>query len=373
MDDYKEVCDTLVQIARFVVNGKMGDAVKYLQRRVYSNRGLKSLVWLELRRLLVGVVAEDGIKSSNGVIREVSMESEAKLLVDGAGLLLMEAPPVKLDVDPVYPDKVMRTLAMIVEETKRADEIREAGMRTSNKFLFWGSPGVGKTLAARWLANRLNLPLYTLNLATVMSSYLGKTGNNIRQVFEFVSNNRCVLLLDEFDAIAKTRSDETDIGELKRLVTVILQAIDNFTDNSVLVAATNYSETLDLAVWRRFDETIEFPLPDTALVLEALRRNFGNDTAAAERYLPALADALAEKAFSEIKRVVMHIRKAALIGNVDLGAKIVEWLLSHVNALKRPARKRIALRLLDVGYSQREANAMTGVSRDTLRKALKGG
>ena len=84
---------------------------------------------------------------------------------------------------------------------------------------------MGKTLAAKWMANELKIPLYTLNLAAVMSSYLGKTGNNIRRVFEFASKSPCILLLDEFDAIAKKRDDDSDVGELKRLVTVLLQEI----------------------------------------------------------------------------------------------------------------------------------------------------
>src|SRR3546814_12962186 len=88
--------------------------------------------------------------------------------------------------------------------------------------LFCGQPGVGKTLAAHWMAQELKLPLLTLNLATVMSSFLGKTGNNVRAVFDHAISRPCVLLLDEFDAIATRRHDDTAVGELKRLVTVLL-------------------------------------------------------------------------------------------------------------------------------------------------------
>ena len=171
---------------------------------------------------------------------------------------------------------------MVIKEHQRAKDILQAGLTISNKLIFCGPPGVGKTLAAKWLANRLNLPLYTLNLAAVMSSYLGKTGNNVQRVFQFVSQHPCILLLDEFDAIAKKRGDDTDVGELKRLVTVLLQEFDRFSQSSKLIAATNHPTLLDPAVWRRFDVSIEFPMPDEPQAVEAIKSFFDTDAIVAE-------------------------------------------------------------------------------------------
>src|SRR2546427_8279310 len=110
-----------------------------------------------------------------------------------------------------------------------------------------------------------------------MSSYLGKTGANVRAVLSHAQEQPCVLLLDEFDAIAKRRDDDSDVGELKRLVTVILQTIDDWQPTSLLVAATNHSDLLDPAVWRRFDVTLQFDLPNhkqrTALDRKSTRLN----------------------------------------------------------------------------------------------------
>ena len=141
-----------------------------------------------------------------------------------------------------------------------------------------GPPGVGKTLTARWLAAQLKVPLYVLDLTAVMSSLLGKSGN-LRAAIDFAKREPCVLLLDEIDAIAKRRSDDSDVGELKRLVTVILQEVDEWPASSVLLAATNHPELIDPALWRRFDLVVQFKTPDEQAVKEAIKRFLGPDYA----------------------------------------------------------------------------------------------
>src|SRR5665213_3572636 len=125
----------------------------------------------------------------------------------------------------------------------------------------YSPPGVGKTLAARWIARELHRPLLTLDLSAVMSSFLGRTGANVRHVLDYAKGVDCVLLLDELDSIAKRRDDASDVGELKRLVTVLLQEIDDWPSTGLLIAATNHSDLLDPAVWRRFEMRVNFPMP----------------------------------------------------------------------------------------------------------------
>ncbi|WP_207402770.1 AAA family ATPase [Rathayibacter sp. SD072] len=158
--------------------------------------------------------------------------------------------------------RVTAELHELVAERQRADELARLAIPLSRTVLLSGPPGVGKTLASRWLAQQLNLPLVSLDLASVVSSYLGSSGRNIRAVLDYAKSGPCVLLLDEFDAVAKRRDDDSDIGELKRIVNVILVELDRWPETSLLVAATNHPQLLDAAIDRRFDRVIEFPLPD---------------------------------------------------------------------------------------------------------------
>jgi len=133
---------------------------------------------------------------------------------------------------------------------------------TGNKVLLYGKPGTGKTLFANAIAGTLDIPILYVNLDSLISSLLGETGKNIKEVFEFASSTPCVLFLDEFDAIAKQRDDNQELGELKRVVTVLLQKLDQLNTNSLLIAATNHEHLLDKAIWRRFDYQIKLDILD---------------------------------------------------------------------------------------------------------------
>lgn len=373
MDEYQKVCDVLVQLARLLVGGKSADAIRFLQRTAFSNRNSDALVWIELNNLTKGLALNKGNRAWDNITRVSESTFDTRLGKVPIDLLTKDTPPIELDTKPIFEKSIRHALDMVIKERRLNDDILQAGLKTSNKLIFCGPPGVGKTLAAKWLSNQLSLPLYTLNLATVMSSYLGKTGNNIQRVFQFVSQEPCILLLDEFDALAKKRGDESDVGELKRLVAVLLQEFDRFSNSSMLIAATNHQALLDPAVWRRFDVSIVFPIPDESYAIEAIRLYFGQDAKVAEPYFAVLAMSMAGVSFSDIKRNISHIRKQALIEKKSLEECIVEWLGAQSAGMKMPSRKRLALLLLEKGYSQREVSLWTGLSRDTIRKTSKGG
>lgn len=272
---------------------------------------------------------------------------------------MVETYPVQLTVKPLWPANITTSLLRFITEWEKKDQLIDNGLLPSRSLLMGGPPGVGKTLAAKWLANKLGLPLLTLDLASVMSSFLGKTGNNIRAVLEYARSFPCVLLLDEFDSIAKKRDDSSDVGELKRLVTVLLQAIDEWPHTSILVAATNHGELLDPAVWRRFDRVINFEYPTEELIHEFLVKN-DIPTAIAEK----ISGELKGRSFAVIERSLKQAKRNAILENIPVNKAIFEELFDGESL------DEFILLMHKKGMSQRQISAELSISRPIIRKII---
>ena len=224
-------------------------------------------------------------------------------------------------------------------------------------------------MTARWLASQLGVELYVLDLTAVMSSLLGRSGNNLRAALDFAKRTPCVLLLDEIDAIAKRRSDDADVGELKRLVTVILQEVDEWPPTGLLLAATNHPDLIDPALWRRFDLVVEFKLPELPAVKAAVKRFLGPDFALFGRWLDILAFAFSGKSFSDIERDIQRFRRAVALGTASDAELIEEFITSRALSLNHQGRIDMAILLAKrTRLSQHAISDITGVSRDTIRK-----
>jgi hypothetical protein len=276
--------------------------------------------------------------------------------------------PVVLPKRPVFSNTVDGVLSGVMKEWRSLELLMQEGLAPARMLLFCGKPGVGKTLAAHWLAQELKLPLLTLNLATVMSSYLGKTGNNVRAVFDHAISRPCVLLLDEFDAIAKRRDDDSDVGELKRLVNVLLQALDDWPANSLLIAATNHGELLDPAVWRRFDHVVQFEPPSPELIVEYLQ-----DLPMGENIRRNLAAMLHGESFSSIGHLIHSSRKTALLEQSALVPILVKNALQlrmRKGDMVKPHEGEMLLLHLE-GLSRREIASRLGKTHPTVSSVIK--
>lgn len=283
---------------------------------------------------------------------------------------------VRVDISgarqPVLGLGLEKSLRQLLEERRQAQKLLKLGLDPLRSAIFVGPPGVGKTMTAKWIAKELELPLYLLDLATIMSSYLGKTGNNLRAVLDFARSVPCVLLLDEVDAIAKRRADPSDVGELKRLVTVILQEIDLWPATGLLIAATNHAELIDPALWRRFDLVLEFPRPDRSQIAMTVGGLLAADRPQFERWIPIMAYLLEGHSFSDIDRTVRQFRKAVTLKTAS-PSDLVEGLARQLSLeLERSARHDLARELVAHSrLSQHKISEITGVSRDTIRKIQK--
>jgi DNA polymerase III delta prime subunit len=270
---------------------------------------------------------------------------------------------------PLLSAELEESLGQLIEERRQADRLTAMGLVPTRSAIFVGQPGVGKTLTARWLASRLGVELYVLDLTAVMSSLLGRSGNNLRAALDFAKRTPCVLLLDEFDAIAKRRSDDADVGELKRLVTVILQEVEEWPPTGLLLAATNHPELIDPALWRRFDLVVQFKLPDMPAVKAAVKRFLGPDFALFGRWLDILAFAFSGESFSDIERAIQRFRRALALGTASDAELIEEFIRSRALSLNHQGRIDMAILMAkQTRLSQHAISDITGVSRDTIRK-----
>jgi len=169
--------------------------------------------------------------------------------------------PEKYLTDLVVSDEKIQQIEQIIKEFTNWDVLFSNGVFPTRRVLFYGPPGCGKTLASQAIAAEIGIPMLYVRFDALISSYLGETASNIRKVFDYARNDSFVIFFDEFDAIGRSRNDQFEHGEIKRVVNTFLQQIDNFKGRSLVIAATNFEQSLDYAIWRRFDETIRFDMP----------------------------------------------------------------------------------------------------------------
>jgi SpoVK/Ycf46/Vps4 family AAA+-type ATPase len=347
-------------MARLALTGRPQDVQTFLHRLARRHRGELPELAAQLTQLLQEApTRQTPLRREAAAPIPVDLETRLQLL-------RIEEQP-SLDVEPIWDAPIRRALQQIISERQRDEELQRQGLTPTRSIIFTGPPGVGKTLAARWIARELYRPLLTLDLSAVMSSFLGRTGANVRHVLDYAKSVRAVLLLDELDSIAKRRDDSTDVGELKRLVTVLLQEIDDWPATSLLIAATNHANLLDPAVWRRFEMRVEFSMPNDAAVRQAIKTFMGSNKAS-DTWRDVLGVTLRGLSFSDIERTVMLARRAAVTRDIPIEEALGEVVQSRVEPLPRRERGQIAMWLTEAGVSQRQVHELTGVSRDTIRK-----
>jgi len=217
---------------------------------------------------------------------------------------------------PLFNSRVSQAIRTIIEEWANFDVLSEIDIRPSKTCLIYGAPGTGKTRLALWIAQQLDLPVVLVKLDGLVSSFLGTTARNIGNLFAFANRHRCILLLDEFDAIAKVRDDPQEVGEIKRVVNALLQNLDIRRDVGFTIGITNHPKLLDPAVWRRFEVQLEIPKPDFEM-RKAIAANFMPPIEAPDVHLRLIAWFTEGSTGAEIESLVRTYKKATTVRAED--------------------------------------------------------
>ncbi|GAB3112541.1 ATP-binding protein [Aestuariicella hydrocarbonica] len=256
---------TAEQIKALVKSFAQGDESRFysiaLQVAAKEDKKGHSRLAEELRRLVNENQKTSSMPANNlAPIRPLKASSENKELT---GLLHLTKSDTRLSfmvLDAETKDGISR----IIHEHRQRHALEKFGLTPKRKLLLSGPPGTGKTLTAKVLATELRLPLYTLQFDGLISRYLGETAQKLRAVFDFIRKNKAVYLFDEFDAIGGHRSNENDVGEIRRVLNSFLQFFEDEMSESLIICATNYSEALDSALFRRFDDIIKYHVPSAS-------------------------------------------------------------------------------------------------------------
>lgn len=193
---------------------------------------------------------------------------------DLASLLRVLYPATRLS-DLVVTHNVDKSLRRIVKEQRQLTKLLQHGLSPRRKILLVGSPGTGKTLTASALAGELGIPLFVVRLDSLLTKFMGETAAKLRQIFDSLASTRGVYFFDEFDAIGGQRLASNDVGEVRRILNSFLVMIEEDGSNSLILAATNHPEILDHALFRRFDDVIEYELPSTDHIIAILKGRLG--------------------------------------------------------------------------------------------------
>ena len=282
----------------------------------------------ELKKLIDNAKASK--KTSLSVIKAFPVNATQKELND---LLELIHPNEKLKEMVLLPE-LEKALRRVLDEQKKLEILRQNNLFPRKNLLFIGPPGCGKTMSARVLASELAIPLFIIRLDGLISRYMGESISKLRLIFDSMQQFRAIYLFDEFDSIGTTRSHGNDVGEIKRVLNTFLLQIEKDNSNSLIIAATNYPESLDKALFRRFDDIVLFPLPDKEKIYKLYKKELTEFNLNKKFNLNRISEESIGLSYAEVHKICEDIIKDYLVyGSEEISE---ERLIMYAHQRKNP-------------------------------------
>jgi SpoVK/Ycf46/Vps4 family AAA+-type ATPase len=306
--------DILKRLVRAIAERSQGDLDRLAKKVIESERETGHIKLAgELDRILERARSRSG---PNGPpdLRELPSSRRYR------ELLVSMCPRETLEHHMVLPPDVDERFTRIEREYAARERLSSYGLRPRKRVLLYGPPGCGKSLGAKRLAWNTSLPLMKVRFDALLSSYFGESAGNLRIVFEAAKERQCVLLLDECDFIARSRTNGRDIGEASRVVNTLLQLMEEYDAPGILVATTNVESSLDEALFRRFDEVFCVPPPGPSEIERLLHATLSSVKVATAVDWKSLVDELRGSSAAYVVKAAQDAAKAAVL----VGRKTVE-------------------------------------------------
>lgn len=264
-------------------------------------------------------------KTSLGTVRLVSKNKD----IDD---LLLQVDTYDDMTSLVFSQELKEKLDRVIKEYLKKETLSKYGLANRRKLLLYGASGTGKTMTASALAKEFNLPFFVVRTEKVVTKFMGETGQKLGRIFDFINEVPAVYLFDEFDAIGSQRGMDNEVGEQRRILNTFLQLLERDDSDSFIIAATNSIESIDKAMFRRFDDVIEYKLPDReqrlALLREYLYTAKDLDFSSAEPLFDGMSHA-------EIKMVCSDIFKESLLNDRKIDLPLVQTIVNMRQQLNR--------------------------------------
>ena len=264
-------------------------------------------------------------KTSLGTVRLVSKNKD----IDD---LLLQVDTYDDMTSLVLSQELKEKVDRVIKEYLKKEALSKYGLANRRKLLLYGASGTGKTMTASALAKEFNLPFFVVRTEKVVTKFMGETGQKLGRIFDFINDVPAVYLFDEFDAIGSQRGMDNEVGEQRRILNTFLQLLERDDSDSFIIAATNSIESIDKAMFRRFDDVIEYKLPDgeqrLALLREYLYTAKDLDFSSAEPLFDGMSHA-------EIKMVCSDIFKESLLNDRKIDLPLVQTIVNMRQQLNR--------------------------------------